>query len=106
MSESGPPFRRTRSWRPSLHTTQTDFKVYNASKRGGEIFDVVGSGEARTALGVRSTESRQPARGAPVSPAFLGAPSRVNLSGDTISCWCDLRGSADVGAGHLGSPDQ
>ena len=73
MSESGPPFRRTRSSRPCLNTTQTDFKVYNASKRGGEIFDGwahVGSGEGRTALGVPCTESRQPARGAPVSPAI------------------------------------
>ena len=108
MSESGPPFRRMRSSRPCLNTTQTDFNVYNASKRGGEIFDVWGmwdQAEGRTALGVPCTESRQPARGAPVSPAFLGAPPRVNSSGDTISCWCDLRRSADVGAGHLGSPD-
>lgn len=79
MSESGPPFRRTLSRRPCLKTTQTDFKVYDASNRGGEIFDVWGCGisEGRTALGVPCTESRQPARGAPVSPAFLGAPPRV-----------------------------
>jgi hypothetical protein len=81
MSESGPPVRRTRSSRPSLDTTRTDFKVYNASKRCGEILDVwahVGSGQAHRAR-APCTESRQPARGAPVSAAFLGAPPKVIL---------------------------